>query len=518
MSFFSSIFAKRTTTPAAPETIKTTDEGSCEKAAKILCDGGVVVIPTDTVYGLAAHPAHPEAVERLYSIKHRDSSKPIALLASSVDAVAAFGFPLKDEAKALAEAHWPGALTIVATNTSLKTEGFRVPDHEWARRLIEMCGGVLRVTSANTSGKAPATDAAAAAQDIGGGCDLVVDGGTSPGGVASTVVKAVPGLPLVVLREGTIKVEAPKKAEAPAKEKSVMRMSGRFFVTLVATGNKALFGAIAGQECFLNELGHELNNVWRGIKETHQEAAFYDHVVMPNHFHAALRIFFRDDNHEDHLAFILDEFKAKTLAVYTRLKEEGRIQDAGDDLWRGCDLSVAISSEREMQTVRDYIRSNAKTWTTDRYGECTLYSFGNLALLDEKKVAFVASAAFPATPFRPRKIKGNAAQTQSPDAPCISTFTSRQEREMLRRILAKGRKLIQVLPDGIPPENGMNPALAAACHAGNALMISPRPAGSTMNKRVANACNEYVIANAAEIWAGDISPGGTLATLLDQRA
>ena len=110
-------------------------EETLDAAADVLNRGGVAVIPTDTVYGLAAHPAHPDAVERLYSIKGRDARKPIALLAADADAVAAFGATLPPAAATLAAERWPGALTLVLPCGD-DFEGFRVPDHVWTRRLL----------------------------------------------------------------------------------------------------------------------------------------------------------------------------------------------------------------------------------------------------------------------------------------------------------------------------------------------------------------------------------------------
>ena len=175
------------------------DDAGLTAAAAVLNSGGVAVIPTDTVYGLAAHPSFPSAVERLYSIKARERKKPIALLASGPAEAGAFvgGFP--ETAQRLLR-HWPGALTIVA-----KGEGLRVPDHEWTRRLIAACGGTLRVTSANLSGRRPATDAPAALAEVGLSADIMVDGGVSPGGVPSTVVK-VSDDGIEVLRQGAIAV------------------------------------------------------------------------------------------------------------------------------------------------------------------------------------------------------------------------------------------------------------------------------------------------------------------------
>lgn len=184
------------------------DEAGLAATASVLNAGGVAVIPTDTVYGLAARPDFPDAVSRLYSIKDRDAQKPIALLASGPDAPARFGYPLSGEAARLAKL-WPGALTLVVEpppGDARPAEGFRVPDHEWTRRLLAACGGLLRVTSANLSGRRPATDAEGALADVGLSADLVADGGVSPGGVPSTVVRVRADGSAEVLRQGAVRL------------------------------------------------------------------------------------------------------------------------------------------------------------------------------------------------------------------------------------------------------------------------------------------------------------------------
>lgn len=165
-----------------------TIDGQIDECARILNNGGVAVIPTDTVYGLAAHPAHPEAVKRLWTIKGRDASKPIALLVSDASM-------LSGRAKELAARYWPGALTIVFGG-----EGYRMPDSEIALKLIAKCGGSLRVTSANPSGGIPATTAA-----TGLDADYVLDGGKSRIGEPSTVVR-VEGGKIEILRKGAVAI------------------------------------------------------------------------------------------------------------------------------------------------------------------------------------------------------------------------------------------------------------------------------------------------------------------------
>jgi L-threonylcarbamoyladenylate synthase len=174
-----------------------------QQAKNILCAGGVVILPTDTVYGIGAHPAFPSAIRRIQQIKGRPTNKPIALLVADAESVKAFGAVFPAAAEKLAAAYWPGALTLVLPCGD-KAEGFRVPDHDFTRALLKACGGALRVTSANLSGQMPALSAAETLRSIGLESDLVIDGGVSPGGVASTVVKVEADGKLTILREGAI--------------------------------------------------------------------------------------------------------------------------------------------------------------------------------------------------------------------------------------------------------------------------------------------------------------------------
>jgi L-threonylcarbamoyladenylate synthase len=179
---------------------------SIAQATTLLNKGGVVVIPTDTVYGIAAHPGKPEALARICTIKGRPTGKPIALLAADVSAVERFGARFPVAAHRLAERYWPGALTLVLP-CGETFEGFRVPAHQGACTLLAACGGVLRVTSANLSGEMPAVSAVSALQEVGLEADLVLDDGVSPGGVPSTVVKVTQAGEITVLREGAILAE-----------------------------------------------------------------------------------------------------------------------------------------------------------------------------------------------------------------------------------------------------------------------------------------------------------------------
>ena len=164
--------------------------------------GALVILPTDTVYGVAANPGTPGAEERLCRVKRRPDNKPIALLAADGRQVEAFRAELGVIGRALAARYWPGALTMVL-KTGDTWEGFRVPNHPVTLAILKAMGGVLRVTSANMSGEAPALTAAAAVAALGSAIELVVDAGPAPGGVPSTVVKIGRGR-CDVLREGAI--------------------------------------------------------------------------------------------------------------------------------------------------------------------------------------------------------------------------------------------------------------------------------------------------------------------------
>lgn len=156
--------------------------------ADCLCNGGIVIMPTDTVYGIAAHVDRADACHRIISMKGRDRAKPIPLLASSVEAAVAGGLVFSPQAHKIANRFWPGALTLILETAEGGTEGIRVPNDETACAICYAAGGLLRCTSANVSGDPPARDATAAATAI-PDADMLVDGGPVKGGLASTVVQ-----------------------------------------------------------------------------------------------------------------------------------------------------------------------------------------------------------------------------------------------------------------------------------------------------------------------------------------
>jgi L-threonylcarbamoyladenylate synthase len=179
-----------------------------EQARAVVKDGGVIVFPTDTVYGIGCDPACRPAIDRIYALKGRSREKPLALYFAHVGDL--LPYVLENErALALARRFLPGPLTLVISRPAavdsylvggLPTVGLRVPQHELAQTLLAQCGP-LAATSANQSGAEPFTGGAAF-NDV-PGADLLLDGGPSPLGVASTVVDLSEAEPRLI-REGTL--------------------------------------------------------------------------------------------------------------------------------------------------------------------------------------------------------------------------------------------------------------------------------------------------------------------------
>lgn len=180
-------------------------------AAKAALAGGLVVFPTDTVYGLGCNPRDPSAVDRLCRIKNRES-KPIPLLCKDFETAASM-VVLSDVAARFARKYWPGALTIVATSRAefpapiqrgSAMLGVRVPNHRLCLQLLGDVGGVLTGTSANLSGEPASRSASEALVQLGSGVDIILDGGHLTGR-ESTVV-GFDGDRIHVLREGSVRV------------------------------------------------------------------------------------------------------------------------------------------------------------------------------------------------------------------------------------------------------------------------------------------------------------------------
>jgi L-threonylcarbamoyladenylate synthase len=201
--------------PAAPRGARAplvhTDQDGARAAAEALHRGGVVVVPTDTVYGLAARPEDADAVQAIYRAKGRPGGMHLPVLAASLDQVRALGVDVTNAAEALAARWWPGPLTLAfgfhagAARpdwlAGREEVAVRIPDHPFLRDLLRATG-MLLVTSANPHGTPTARLAGDVATSLGDSVDLIVDGGELTE-VPSTLVN-VRGEQAVVEREGAI--------------------------------------------------------------------------------------------------------------------------------------------------------------------------------------------------------------------------------------------------------------------------------------------------------------------------
>ncbi|WP_431728159.1 L-threonylcarbamoyladenylate synthase [Verrucosispora sp. TAA-831] len=198
-------------------------EGDLTEAASVLRTGGLVAFPTETVYGLGANALDARAAARIFEAKARPSFDPlITHLADAADLEALVGVVSAGVA-ALAERFWPGPLTLIVdrpdvippiVTSGLATMAVRVPDNEYARRLIATAGVPVAAPSANRFGQLSPTRAEHVVRGLGGAVDVVLDGGPTRCGIESTIVDARGDRP-VVLRLGALPVEELEKVTGP---------------------------------------------------------------------------------------------------------------------------------------------------------------------------------------------------------------------------------------------------------------------------------------------------------------
>ena len=193
----------------------TCDPDTLPVALSFLRAGHVIVVPTDTIYGVAADGLNPDAIQRLYDVKERPADRPIPLLLADIADVWHVIRSFPAGAHRLAKTFWPGPLTLVLPArpelpsillAGGTTVGLRIPDHDWLRDLIRRLGRPLATTSANLSNRPPARTAQEALAQLEGRIPLVIDDGLARGGQASTVVDCTGERPRV-LRPGPISEE-----------------------------------------------------------------------------------------------------------------------------------------------------------------------------------------------------------------------------------------------------------------------------------------------------------------------
>lgn len=180
--------------------------------AEIIKNGGIVVFPTETVYGIGTNGLDKNAVEKLYKIKERPLNKPISLLVSDFEMIEKVAKNITEVEYKLMKKFFPGPLTIILNKRDIvpdivtsggDTVGIRMPKEEITRKLIEYAGVPIAAPSANISGKPSGTNLQEIIQEFEGKVDYFIDGGKSKIGISSTIVKVIDEIPYI-LREGSI--------------------------------------------------------------------------------------------------------------------------------------------------------------------------------------------------------------------------------------------------------------------------------------------------------------------------
>lgn len=187
-------------------------EGTLRQAGEILRSGGLVAFPTETVYGLGGDALNRESSRKIYAAKGRPSDNPLIVHIADMEALPAIVKEVTPEALKIAEAFWPGPLTIILeksdkvpfeTTGGLNTVAVRFPSHPVARKLIEYAGGYVAAPSANTSGKPSPTVAKYVIEDMDGRVDMIIDGGQVGIGLESTIIDLTVSPPQI-LRPGFV--------------------------------------------------------------------------------------------------------------------------------------------------------------------------------------------------------------------------------------------------------------------------------------------------------------------------
>lgn len=197
---------------SAVDVLDAGQEQHLRRAGEILRRGGLVAFPTETVYGLGGDALNRESSRKIYAAKGRPSDNPLIVHIADMEALPAIVKEVTPEALKIAEAFWPGPLTIILeksekvpfeTTGGLNTVAVRLPSHPVARKLIEYAGGYVAAPSANTSGKPSPTVAKYVIEDMDGRIDMIIDGGQVGIGLESTIIDLTVSPPQI-LRPGFV--------------------------------------------------------------------------------------------------------------------------------------------------------------------------------------------------------------------------------------------------------------------------------------------------------------------------
>lgn len=300
------------------------DENAIDTASKIIKRGGLVAMPTETVYGLAANAFDEAAVKKIFEAKGRPQDNPLIVHVADIKTVDELCLDISDTARKIMNAFWPGPLTVILKKRSiipnivtcgLDSVGIRFPAHKTAKELILSSGVPLAAPSANTSGRPSPTSAAHVLEDMDGKIDAVLDGGECEIGVESTVLNLTGEHP-VILRPGGVTLEellkiAPYTKAAdfnhiPAPDENVLSPGMKYrhyapkaHTTIVTGSENDVFSYIysnikkdkkVGVMCF-DECAERFRQIGAYV---HTYGSRSDMLSQSSHIFSALRAFDKD--------------------------------------------------------------------------------------------------------------------------------------------------------------------------------------------------------------------------------
>lgn len=193
-----------------------------KEPAQIIKNGGIVIFPTETVYGIGTNGLDENAIKKLYEVKQRPLNKPISLLVNNIEMVDKIAKNITEVEYKLMERFFPGPLTIILEKRDIvpdiltsntNTVGIRMPSGEIAKKLIEFAGVPIATSSSNISGKPSGINIADIKKDFEGKVDCFIDNGESELGIPSTVIRIIDNIPHI-LRQGAISEEEIRKVIA----------------------------------------------------------------------------------------------------------------------------------------------------------------------------------------------------------------------------------------------------------------------------------------------------------------
>jgi len=306
-----------------------------KRAADLIARGGLVIIPTETVYGIAANMRDHGAIKRLSAIKMRPPEKPFSLHISRKEEIGEFARDIPVAAYKLIDRFWPGPLTVILPSKEGGTIGMRMPDHEVALRIIAMSGVPVVCPSANVSGAPAPVDCARALAGVGNAVDLAVDSGKSKLGLESSVVDLTHEEGLRFVREGAIRRD---DIERVARTKQVIFIcTGNSCRSVMAKGilEKKLKDA-GRKDVEVSSAGVMLSSGFGATDETkrimRQEGVDVSHHqsqrVTPEMLKRSDLILVMERVHEDRVLQMVPEVKKRVFL----LKEFAKINNRTNDM------------------------------------------------------------------------------------------------------------------------------------------------------------------------------------------